>query len=125
MTSGELVEGRAESVLVFPFVSVSRTCTGNSFAGATNLRLKSTKKEEEVHQHAGVWQLQVAGQGHEKLPLLVRRGWLLGFLLFANVVAVCTPCALLERAVPFVSNVPLCPCSIVQRVERRLDHLSM
>ena len=41
MTSGELVEGMAESVLVFPFVSVSWTSTGNSFAGATSFRLKS------------------------------------------------------------------------------------
>ena len=47
MSLGELLEGRAESVLVFLFVSVSRTGTGNSFAGAS-LRLKSHKNDLRV-----------------------------------------------------------------------------
>ena len=42
-TSGELVEGSTEFVLVFPFVLVSRTGTGNCSSGFKCLRFKNQK----------------------------------------------------------------------------------
>ena len=45
MTSGELVEASAKFVFVFPFMLVSRTSTGNSFAGATSIRFKTHRNK--------------------------------------------------------------------------------